>query len=308
MSHQDDEVMPYLVLEVANGKTAHRLRPVKSKRYLIGSGVNCHLQVGQDSFPPLHSIILNGPEGAEIELVSSEALLLINGEQKENALLQQDDIIDLGPIRLIVHEQVMNGVIMDQSHHSDAKNEQVQEDAHIVPFPTSEKQDEEVQDQDLSELSAEELIDLIMEEEDQIAEYEKGVKAGFKAMLHEAGITEDQIRLNLEESDAIEKEWSLLRSQLAQIIGHPLKSQKTASTRSSYEDNLNQIALQLHEFAEELEQRSISLANRERECSKATEELLSSQKVLSDQLDYLLQKADELNGAETRKPTRRASA
>ena len=306
MNNQSDEATPYLVLEIAHGQTAHRLRPVHCKRYLIGSGVNCNLRIGEEGFPPLHSIILNGPEGPEIELVSSHDELIINGKSCEHTVLKQDDQIQIGKITLVVHQQELNGVIMDHSHTPESHNETDQEQAHIVPFPAKDSiHEEEMIDQDLSELSAEELVDLIQEEENLITEFEKGIEAGYQALLHEAGITEDQIKIPTK-SVSTEKDLSLLQSQLTHILSTPIREE--SSQKTSREHELNQIALQLSEFAEELEQRSISLTQREIEYSKASEELLESQKTLCEQLDFLLNKADELNEAEEQKHSRRASA
>jgi Inner membrane component of T3SS, cytoplasmic domain len=318
--NQDDFLMPYLVLEVTNGQTEHRLRPVLHKRYLIGSGKNCHLQIGEENFPPLHSIILNGPEGAEIELIASSSELIINGEKTESVVLTQDDEVQIGQIKFNVHQQESIGEIMDpsqnisQKHDKNDQEEALTEEAHIVPFPAmdslEENQTEENQAEiNLSELSAEELVDLIQEEEQLIEEYETGIQTGYSALLHEAGITEEQININSTEPETSEDEWNLLRLKLSQIVGHPLSEHDSQEEiQAANENDLEQVVLQLCEFAEELEQRSILISNREKEYSAATEELLSSQKILAEQIDYLLQKADELNSIEQQNSPRRASA
>ncbi len=323
--------MPYLVLEVTNGQTEHRLRPVLHKRYLIGSGTNCHLQIGEENFPPLHSIILNGPEGAEIELITSGSELIINGEKTESAILTQGDEVQIGQIKFNVHQQESIGELMAPSQNISQKQVEINpvktnaedthtEEAHIVPFPAmdspeedqvEENQVEENQaDKNLSELSAEELVDMIQEEEQLIEEYESGVQAGYSALLHEAGISEEQININSTEPETNEDEWNLLRLKLSQIVGHPLSNHDASDHQNQAvnENDLNQVVLQLCEFAEELEQRSILISNREKEYSAATEELLNSQKILAEQIDYLLQKADELNSIEQQNPPRRASA
>ncbi len=301
LNHQDDS-LPYLVLEITNGQTNHRLRPILSNRYLIGSAPTCHLQLGESSLAPLHSIILVGPESAEIDTVASSPELIINGIKRDSATLHQGDEIEIGQIKFQVHLQES---IEEQMENS-------QDQPYIVPFPevhSSLEVELQEQEENLSELSVEELVDRIEEEEQLIQKYEDGLETGLSALLHEAGITEEQIKAVSTEETNSNIEWERLRAQLAQIIEQTSnESSSLDEVKLEKEEKLEQVVIQLYKVAEELEQRSEIICEREKEYSEASEALLSSQETLSKQLDYLLAKAEELNSDENPGQSRRASA
>lgn len=292
--NQDDASMPFLVLEVINGKTEQKLRPVLNHRFLIGSASTCHLQIGDETFPPLHSIILIGPDHAEIDTVASSPLLILNGENRDCATLHQGDQIEIGGVQLRVHLQESQKEQMDDQ----------QEQAHIVPFPDSENLLEEENENSLSDLSAEELVDLIEAEEQMIEEYEANLQTGLSALLHEAGVSEEQVSSHARENASKEEnqKWAEIRVQLAKITGQPVEEHS-----GTFESELEQIIAHLSSVAEELETRSKEIDEREKEYSEASESLLESQQQLSDQLDYLLAKAEEMNLKNEAGQIRRAS-
>jgi hypothetical protein len=90
---------PLAWLQVRRGGTRYPLRPVYSTRFLIGSGTNCHLQLG-GAIPLLHSLLTREVQGWTIEAVFPEPQLRINGVESRQCKLHPDDIIEIGPFEM----------------------------------------------------------------------------------------------------------------------------------------------------------------------------------------------------------------
>jgi predicted component of type VI protein secretion system len=92
-----------LWLEVRRGRTRARRRPVRSRRFLIGAGSNCQLQLGGEEIPILHSILLINEEGAHIDAVVSTPELLVNGVPQRAADLHDGDVFSIGRFEFAVN-------------------------------------------------------------------------------------------------------------------------------------------------------------------------------------------------------------
>jgi predicted component of type VI protein secretion system len=92
-----------LWLEVRRGRTRARRRPVRSRRFLIGAGSNCQLQLGGEEIPILHSILLVDEEGAHIDAVVSSPELLVNGVPQRAADLHDGDVFSIGRFEFAVN-------------------------------------------------------------------------------------------------------------------------------------------------------------------------------------------------------------
>lgn len=66
-------------LEVRRGHTSFPQRPLTSSRCLIGSGTNCHLQLGGD-VPMLHSLLVLDEGRWTLDVIAPEPTLFVNGE------------------------------------------------------------------------------------------------------------------------------------------------------------------------------------------------------------------------------------
>lgn len=142
--NQQDAALPPIDgpwIEIRGGRTRFPRRPLQGDRLLIGSGSNCHLQLG-GGMPMAHSVISLGPEGWVIEALVAEPKLVVAGEVVRRASLHDGDLIQLGPFTLVAHLTAV------------AQNELL---APIdLPSTLALANHESA---DLSELSAEELVD-----------------------------------------------------------------------------------------------------------------------------------------------------
>lgn len=89
-------------IEIRGGRTRFPRRPITGDRLLIGSGSNCHLQLG-GGMPMAHSVISRGPEGWLIEALVAEPRLIVRGEATRKATLQDGDVVQLGPFTIVAH-------------------------------------------------------------------------------------------------------------------------------------------------------------------------------------------------------------
>lgn len=89
-------------IEIRGGRTRYPRRPITGGRLLIGSGSNCHLQLG-GGMPMAHSVVTRGLTGWTIEALVGEPALLVNGQPIRQAALSDGDTIQLGPFTLVAH-------------------------------------------------------------------------------------------------------------------------------------------------------------------------------------------------------------
>lgn len=102
MLSKPDSQIQSLCLEITRGRTQHRVRPIRSDRFLIGSGEWCQLRLGGDT-PALHSVLVNKNGMLTIEAIASEPALLVNGQCVESAELHDGDELSVGSISMILH-------------------------------------------------------------------------------------------------------------------------------------------------------------------------------------------------------------
>lgn len=91
-------------LEVRDGETADRLRPLLADRVLIGSGSQCHIQIASDEVAMVHAVLRRHREGdrtvLEIEALAPHPAVLINGEAVHERRLEEGDLIGLAGVNL----------------------------------------------------------------------------------------------------------------------------------------------------------------------------------------------------------------
>ena len=159
---------PGMWLEIRKGKTNFPLRPISGERFLIGAGSHCHLQLGGDHVPMLHSLLVIDGQTAHLEAVIAEPPLLVNGEARRMVELQDEDIVSIGDFEFVFHRLVASEPV---SHAS------------VSGLPGH----EEVSGvDDLSHLSALELVNLIEEEAQQISVFNRSRELGAAAMIDAA--------------------------------------------------------------------------------------------------------------------------
>ncbi|MEZ6055879.1 MAG: FHA domain-containing protein [Planctomycetaceae bacterium] len=212
-SDSPEITQPVVWLEVARGRTRYPRRPVTQSRFLIGAGSNCALQLGGEGVPFLHSMMLTEPGRISIESFVPSPPLTINGETVRSAELHDGDLLAIGEFEFNIH--------IDAS----AIGREVS-----APL-TGEDSGEELlfDDEDLSELSAAELVNRLELEMDDIDEFEESCRSGVAALLDAAWLAGEPSRSGategapaVEESADGELEESLLEEMLE--LSHELET------------------------------------------------------------------------------------
>ncbi|WP_437193110.1 FHA domain-containing protein [Planctomicrobium sp. SH527] len=92
------------VLVIERGRSQFPRRPIEGNRFLIGSGSNCHLQLG-GQIPILHSIII--PQGSSlwIDAFVSDPPLKVNGQTIRESELHRGDLIEIGTFAFTVDQE-----------------------------------------------------------------------------------------------------------------------------------------------------------------------------------------------------------
>jgi Inner membrane component of T3SS, cytoplasmic domain len=157
-----------LWLEVRRGRTRAPHRAVRTRRFLIGAGSNCQLQLGGDDVPILHSILLVDEDGAQIDTVVPSPELFVNGVPQRGAELRDGDVLTIGRFEFAVHIQQP----VDADAGDDATR---QNDAPDVESTA-----------DLSELSAAAIVSHLERELHEIARLQTSRETGAEALLQAA--------------------------------------------------------------------------------------------------------------------------
>ncbi|MCA9075129.1 MAG: hypothetical protein KDA93_08855 [Planctomycetaceae bacterium] len=160
-------------LEVRLGRTRFPHRPLFSSRILIGSGTNCHLQLGGD-VPMLHSLLTFENGCWTLDVIAPEPTLCVNGETCRHRNLCIGDQIQLAEFEFVLCRSE-NGCPRDESGRPHWRS--VSSVAH---------------EGQVAELSAAELLQRMEAEMSLVESFEEGRRRGAKALL-EAAVARPQI-------------------------------------------------------------------------------------------------------------------
>jgi Inner membrane component of T3SS, cytoplasmic domain len=96
---QNTDRAAYLWLPPHNTRTP--CRALASGVYVIGSGPECRIRLGDESIPPRHSTLLLSESVASIETLAKGFTLLVNGTSTSKCHLKDGDILEFGAIRMV---------------------------------------------------------------------------------------------------------------------------------------------------------------------------------------------------------------
>ncbi len=88
-------------LRFADGDARFPVRPVPAGDFLIGSGADCDLRLGDGVLPPLHSVLRVSSHDASWTRLVRTPELFVNGESVRQIHLHDGDLVELGPFRLV---------------------------------------------------------------------------------------------------------------------------------------------------------------------------------------------------------------
>ena len=262
-------VAPFL-LEIARGKTAQPLRPISGDRFLIGSGDWCDLRLGGLQIPVLHSVIHRDGSQIWIDAVAPAPELKINGLVTQFGELQVGDEIEIGTFQLKLRQ------------NKQARN--LSAVPAIDRVPTVPELDE------ISNLSASELVDLLAGELELADEFERRKQRGAAALL-----------------DALRRQKAGGHNPLAEPSAFEIAAQQQSVKQPADLMRELEAAIQsINQFAKELAGRSHQLSSREINAAATT--LLEIQEQVVSRLDEVLAKVAQLPKQQTARTSRREVA
>lgn len=97
-------------LFISRGMSTQRERLIESPMFMIGSGQECDLILGDEQFPELYAYILQGSDGFRVRSLATEPVLTVNGEDAFVAKLEDGDRIRCGPYEFRFHDKIASPV------------------------------------------------------------------------------------------------------------------------------------------------------------------------------------------------------
>lgn len=252
------EIDPALLLEIRRDGSECDRRWVSSRKALIGSGAACEIRLEAPEISPLHSLICWSEDGFQLEAITPFPPLRVNGEPVEGALLSDGDRIEIGPFEVVVR-QVPAASAPGSSRSIRRGNPGSSGQAGSHPACP------DIDSEDLTKLSAADLVDLIEAEETLVSQFEGRRDAGAAALLQAAA---------------------------GHAAAHRTESRPAAipaeAASAAWFDELESAIGQLTRYAGELEQRAEGISRKEASFAQAAAAVLDSQQKLVTRLEAIL--------------------
>ena len=96
-------ILPEVRLQIVRGRARHKIRKVCHSAFLIGSGPDCDLVLGDPQFADVHSCLLVTPRGVAIRHLGFEPILTVNGMPANKMELRHNNRIRTGPYEFRIH-------------------------------------------------------------------------------------------------------------------------------------------------------------------------------------------------------------
>lgn len=265
---QSTDESPILFFEIQSGVTQYPRRPVTRGRFLLGSGDACHMRLGGDDIPPIHSMIIaeNGTT-VEIERLSTGPALCVNGEEVESVTLQDGDEVAIG--RIVFTARFAAEAVQ-------AVSEQVDLLADVELTPTEIQELDELKS--LKQLSVVEIIDHLEANMNLVEQHEVGIQTGLESLRFEAvvsGADDDELqpiehpfRVAVETEPAVDSDSESVTEQLTP-------------------EDLERLIEHLSLVTAQLDERTKRVQEREAAYTVAADELLDQQSQLRAQIELL---------------------
>jgi hypothetical protein len=110
LARQNDPTrLPQVELEITRGRVRNRVRLMRGTTFLIGSGRDCDLVLGDPQFEELHSYLLLGPEGLVLRHLGFPPELTVDGRPVRKVVLWNRARIRTGPFEFRVHIRHLGG-------------------------------------------------------------------------------------------------------------------------------------------------------------------------------------------------------
>lgn len=248
-------------LEVIHGKTNHPRRPLPQGRLSIGSGRKCWLQLGGAGVPDIHSWLEVGDKEVELYVFEDEPRVQVDGQPVRFALLRGGESLLIGPYEFLIHAEPKPSA---QQHFGAP---------HLSPEQLADIQSD--REQELTEVSAAELVDRLGEEMQFVDRHERGVRSGWKNLL-------DAVQNAPEE----QHETAGRNSVVAE-----------SSESAALAEDFDRLVAHVEQLTRSLQERTERLSAREAGYGAAAASLLETQRKLSEQMELLIAALDKQSAA-----------
>lgn len=256
-----------LVFEITCGRTESPLRPVNRDRFLIGAGEHCDLRLGGKGMPAVHSVVHVDGKEIWLETLADSPEVRVNGRLTRSAALEPGDDLEIGSFSLKLHRTSSTEPVQAPRIYGASVSEILAEEELANPL------------EDVEELTARELVDLIDQEEALIEEFEARRRMGAQALM-------DVVKQRFSDSDAEDDPAAEEQATPSQLLGE-----------------LQAAIISLNEFAQDFEQRTEKLS--QPETQRVASSLLDFQQQIVSRLDGVLEKIALIDQAERQQAPRR---
>lgn len=256
-----------LVFEITCGRTESPLRPVNRDRFLIGAGERCDLRLGGKGMPAVHSVVHVDGKEIWLETLADSPEVRVNGRLTRSAALEPGDDLEIGSFSLKLHRTSSTEPVQAPRIYGASVSEILAEEELANPL------------EDVEELTARELVDLIDQEEALIEEFEARRRMGAQALM-------DVVKQRFSDSDAEDDPAAEEQATPSQLLGE-----------------LQAAIISLNEFAQDFEQRTEKLS--QPETQRVASSLLDFQQQIVSRLDGVLEKIALIDQAERQQAPRR---
>lgn len=257
---------PPLVFEITRGRTETPLRPVGRDRFLIGAGERCDLRLGGEGMPAVHSVVHINGRDIWLETLADSPEVRVNGRLTRSAALEPGDDLEIGSFSLTLHRTNAAPVQAPRIYGASV-SEILTEEEFASPL------------EEIEELTARQLVDLIDQEEALIEEFEARRRMGAQALM-------DVVRQRFGDVGAEDE---------------PVSEDQPTSKQLLHE--LQAAIISLNEFAQEFDQRTERLS--QPETQRVANSLLDFQQQIVSRLDGVLEKIALIDQAERQQAPRR---
>jgi hypothetical protein len=266
---QSADETPILYFDIQSGVTQYPRRPVTRGRFLLGSGDACHMRLGGDDIPPIHSMIVADDDQVLLERLSTGPALRVNGEDVESVTLNDGDEISIGRILFTVRfeatavTQIATGPV------------DLVADVALTP--------EELQElKDIESMSVVELVNQLEADTDLVNEFETAQQTGLESLVFEA-------------ANAVAADTA--------AADNGVDETSEISAPATLEDLIEH----LNSVTRELDQRTSRLQEREQAYSVAAQDLLDQQARLREQVEALSKQISAQQQLANRNASRRSA-
>lgn len=271
---------PFLFLEICRGKTSYPERPVCSPNFVIGSGPSCDLRLGGEDIADAHAVLIQSENDVHLQWLGDVPELLLNGEPIQEAVVSDGDRIGIGQFEFLVRHALK---VQPSPNSQEQKTEQDDSKAALetgsLMTLLAEAKSAPHEDEDLSEMSADELVANLEASQESVEAFEAVIRQGEEALLFAAA------------------------QRAADLSDNPSETAGQSTTEPDTEDSepaeaeileeLEKVIHQLSGFSSELDERATRLADQEATQAEAADLLLEAQKELAAQLERFRQQVSE---------------